>query len=350
MRVVSVLSVVALLGACGDPLAGIGKLSEADIVATDPAAAALPTANEVAREGFFGTAAATGEIPTSETVSNEIITGETSSSETAIGETSIVDVLAPDVPATDIAAPQEPSGFLRKLASRVAAANPEAVAAAQAKSEPVIIETRPTISASVEYAALPAEPEPVLESKEPKRRGFGLFGGGGAAVKKDAPRTGPDAADVPFGTALAFGQIARVCDAKGKPLGKQVAGTGRRGFSLYDSNAGIRDKRTFYITGFSDDCPRQFTAANALLGEPAFYEEIRFGPTGQFMTYAATDQAYDGLKSKVCRTAKNKPCGKNIDKLDSSTVFVSAYEFGEINRGWKEFLIHDGEVLASALK
>lgn len=321
MRVVSVLSVAVLLGACGDPLADIGRLSDADIATTDPTAAVLPTNDEIAREGFFGTQAAVGANPAA-----VALDGAASS-------------------------PAETGGFLRKLARRAAAANPEAVAAAQARAEPVIIETRPTISASVEYAALPAEPEAVAPREGPKRRGFGLFGGGGGgSAKKDAPRTGPDAADVPYGTALAFGQIARVCDAKGKSLGTQVAGTGRKGFSLYDSNAGIRDKRTFYITGFADDCPRQFTAANALLGEPTFYEEIRFGPTGQFMTLASTDKAYDGLKSKVCRVSKNKPCGKQIDKLDASTVFVSAYEFSEINSEWKEFLVHDGEVLASALK
>jgi len=317
VRLVPVLSVVVLLGACGDPLAGVGRVSEADIVDTAPAAAALASADEVEREAFFGTDAAKAGPQ----------------------------VTAASAPAT------EPVGFLRKLARRAAEANPEAVAAAQAQSEPVIIETRPTVSASVEYAALPAaEAEPPAPREQHKARGFGLFGLGGSGAKKDAPRNGPDSADVPYGTVLAFGQIARVCEAKGKSLGAEVAGSGKRGFSLYDSSVGTRDKRTFYITGFADGCPRQFTAANALLGAPTFYEEIRFGPTGQFMTLAATDTAYDGIKSKVCRVSKNKPCGAQIDKLDKSTVFVSAYEFSEENSEWKEFLVHDGEVLASALK
>lgn len=327
MRVLPVLSVVVLLGACGDPLSGVGRLGDVDVVETDPAAAVLPSSDEIAREGFFGTSAAQGEAPVS---------------------------AEPEAVVAVAAAPEavETGGFFRKLVRRAAEANPEAVAAAQADaaqsdvapSEPVVIETRPTVSASVELAALPAEPAPT--APEPRR--YGLFGSG--AAKRDAPRTGPDAQDVTYGTVLAFGQIARVCDAKGKSLGTKVEGTGRRGFSLYDSNAGIRNKRTFYITGFSDNCPRQFTAANALLGAPTFYEEIRFSPAGKHLPYSATDKAYDKVKTSTCRVGKNKPCGKQIGKLDSSTVFVSAYEFGEHNKGWKEFLVHDGEVLASAVK
>ena len=337
MRIVPVLSVVVCLGACGDPLSGIATLGDVDVAQSDPAAA-LPAADEIARDGFLGTAAAEGD--------------------TAAVDAAVAAANAQTAPA------EEPAkgGFLRGLINRAADANPEAVEAATAKAaaeqaaeaavdaapaDAVVIETRPTVSASVELAALPEESVSPREELGQRKRGIGLFGGG---RKKNAPRTGPDAQEVTYGTVLPFGQIARVCDARGKALGTKVEGTGRRGFALFDSQQGIRNKRTFYITGFEDKCPRQFTAANALLGVPSFYEDLRFGPTGKFLPYAATDKAYDTLKSKVCRAAKNKPCGKNMAKMDSSTVFVSAYEFGEHNKGWKEFLVHDGEVLASARK
>ncbi len=321
MRLVSGTVLLLCLAACSDPLAGVGRLGDVD-VADDPVAAALPDAEEVAREGFFGTPAASGEVPA----------------------------------AVAAAQPEPPRGFLRGLINRAANADPaDAIAADVAQNlsvgdgAAVVLGTEETATETpVQLAALAPEPEP--EAKP--RRGLGLFGNlsnnSNSAAPK--PRTGPDARDVAFGTVLPFGEIARVCDAEGKSLGKKIDSLGRRGFTLYDTNAGIRDKRTFYITGFGDNCPRQFTAANALFGAPSFYETIRFGPTGKHLPQAATDNAYDKVRSKVCRAGKKKPCGNQIGKLDQNTAFVSVYEFGEINSKWKEFLIHDGEVLAGAVK
>lgn len=167
---------------------------------------------------------------------------------------------------------------------------------------------------------------------------------------EDAPRIGPDARDVSFGTVLPFGEIARVCDAGGKKLGTKIAEVGRRGFILYDSNPQILSKRSFYLTGFGDRCPRQFTAANALLGAPSTYEQLRFGPAGEHLPYEATDAAYDEVKSSVCGTRRKKPCGSRISRMDRSAAFLSAYEFNEHNGRWKEFLVHDGAVLAAAVK
>jgi hypothetical protein len=321
-----------MLGACGDPLGGVGRLAEVDVTEENTAAAALPDAVEVARDGFVGTQAAEGEVPSGLDQAN-----------------------------TDVAA-KPAGGFLRGLVNRAANADPAAAIAAdvaKSQSESVVIETAPTTPASaaetaqnaeapVELAALPAEDLSPREELRSRKRGVGLFGGG--ASRKSAPRKGPDVRDVPYGTVLAFGEIARVCDARGKSLGSKVGSSGRRGFTLHDSNAGIRDKRTFYVTGFDDNCPRQFTAANALFGKPSFYELIRFSPAGKHLPYAATDKAYDKVKTRVCRTAKNKPCGSQIGKLDASAAFVSAYEFHEHNGKWKEFFVHEGVVLASAVK
>ena len=321
MRLLPVFGVVVTLAACGDPLSGVDRLADVDVAPTDAAAAALPDASEVAREGFLGTSAATG----------------TNAAATA---------------AAQPARANGGGGFLRGLIRRAADADPaNAIAADVAQSQAAqpapqgtVIETVPTTpsaagsaDAPVELAALPQEPA------KPRR---GLFGGG----NRNKARTGPDARDVPFGTVLGFGEIARVCEARGKALGKKLAGQGRRGFNLHDSAPGVRSKRTFYITGFDDNCPRQFTAANALLGTPSFYEALRFSPAGKHQPRAAIDAAYDEIKSSVCRTAKTQPCGARIEKLDAQVAFVSAYEFGEYNGQWKEFLVHDGTVVASAVK
>jgi hypothetical protein len=262
MRLIPVVGIVLSIAACGDPLAGVDRLADVDVV--ESSAAALPDADETAREGFFGTPAAQGD-------------------------SAVVDA------AVEIASQRQPAqsgGFFKTLMRRAASADPAAaiaadVAASQAAPDPD--------TASLVLAAVPVNAAPT--------------------------RSGPDARDVPFGTVLPFGEIARVCEARGQALGQQVDSNGRRGFALFDSVPGSAARRTFYVTGFSDDCPRQFTAANALFGAPSFYEQIRFGPAGENLPVAATDRAYDKVKSSVCRAAENSPCGSKIDTLDGTPRF-----------------------------
>lgn len=341
MRLLPVFAFVSVLGACGDPLAGIGRLEDLDVApAETPAAAALPQAEEIAREGFFGTAAAQGEVPV-------------------------------DLPEIE-AAPEAPGGVLRGLIRRVARVDPaEAIAADVARAQSglgaqQVAQAAPPAAPAGAVAPAPQaldEEIPVEEETPvalaalteaeaaPARRGLGaLFAGRAPAQEAQAVREGPDGRDVPYGTVLAFGEIARVCDAKGQNLGARVEGSSRRGFALYDTNPDTRERRTFYVTGFGDDCPRQFTAANALFGVPSFYEQLRFGPAGQHLPYAATDSAYDEVKRAVCRAAKDAPCGAQIDRMDAQAAFVSAYEFHEENAEWKEFFVNDGAVMAAAVK
>lgn len=277
MRLIAVLCLGLGLGACGDPLAGVERLSDVDVVKTDPVAAALPDAKEVAREGFFGTDAAKGETPEGQE--------------------------AADAPVK--------KGLFSGFLGRITRAEPTA-----------------TPQGDEKRAALPVQ-KPRTKSRAP---------------------SGPDVREVSFGTVLPFGEIARVCDARGKALGQKIDQLGKRGIALYDSAPGIMSKRTYYLTGFDDKCPRQFTAANAMFGPPSFYEQLRFGPAGSNLPYAATDKAYDAIKTKVCRTRKSKPCGSKISRLDADTAFLSAYEFNEHNGQWKELLIHDGKVVAGAVK
>ena len=87
-----------------------------------------------------------------------------------------------------------------------------------------------------------------------------------------------------------------------------------------------------------------------LIGGATFYEQLHFGPGGDNLPYGETDKAYEGVKRKVCGARKGKPCGSKIAKMEKSTFFISAYErFGNSSR-WSELLIHDGNVLAAAIK
>ncbi|MGJ8616785.1 MAG: hypothetical protein ACSHWS_08065 [Sulfitobacter sp.] len=251
-----IAGVVLLLSACGDPLAGIDRISDIELADDEMATRVAPTEEEIAREGFFGTAAATGAV----------------------------------------AAP---------------------------------IQTVP----------------------EPKKRGgvLGLFRRN-ASSNNDTSASDTDAQTTPFGTVLPYGVVARVCDAKGKSLGQKVDQPVAKGYALYDSAPGSAVARTYYITGFSDGCPRQITAANVLLGAPSSYEALHYGPAGQHLTVAATDEAYEKVKARVCGARPGKPCGSKIRRLEKTTFFISAYDsFGNSAR-WSELLVHDGEVVASAIK
>jgi len=199
----------------------------------------------------------------------------------------------------------------------------------------------------VEIASLedaPAPPAPEARSN-PKPRG-GLF-----ARRAAAPRTGPDAADVSFGEVLPFGEIARVCDAKNAPLGRKLEKAGRgKGYALYDSAPDSTSPRTFYVTGFSDGCPRQFTAALAMFGDPVMHEQLRYGRPSDKYPYSTTDMAYEKVKSALCKVPRRKPCGDKIGALEDTTVFISTYERFTDNGRWADILVHDGVVLAAALK
>lgn len=216
---------------------------------------------------------------------------------------------------------------------------PETVQVASLSSDPVAPESE---------ALQSPDPLPSAAVEPAKRRG--LFGN--AAKSRKSPRNGPDARDVEYGEILPYGEVARVCSAQNRPLGRKVdkAPARGRGYSLYDSAPNSEAQRTFYITGFSDGCPRQFTAALALLGAPTLHEQLRYGKPSSEYPYSTTDKAYEKVKSAVCGVGKRKPCGAKIGLLEKNTVFVSTYERFGNNARWADILIHDGAVLAAAIK
>lgn len=303
------VSVMLALGACGDPLAGVDRISDVELAHDDPAAQALPSEAEVAREGFFGSSAASG------------------------GDAAVI-------PAEEAQAAQEPAargGFLGLFRRAGASAQPAQGAEPAEEGQ----------DADVQVAAL--SPGAAPQQRETRGRRGGLFGLGGGS-NRETPRDGPDARDVAYGTVLPYGVVARVCEARGKPMGQKIESAPARGYALYDSASGSAVARTFYITGFADGCPRQLTAANVLLGAASLYEQLHYGPGGENLPVGATDQAYEGVKRDVCGARKGKPCGSKIDRMDRNTFFVSAYDsFGNSSR-WTELLVHDGAVIAAAVK
>lgn len=162
-------------------------------------------------------------------------------------------------------------------------------------------------------------------------------------------QSGEPAQEIGWASPVPFGKVGKVCEARGRKLGTRVerfAG----GYALYDPDPGAGGTRNFHITGFSDGCPRRVTAATVLVSSPSSYEQFRFGPAGGDLPYARTDAAYDRIKRQVCGAGKRKPCGSRIGSLDRSTFFISAYRRLGDNSRWAETLIHNGEVVGSALK
>ncbi len=314
-----IVPVCLLLTACGDPLGDVERVSDGLTPLPEEAGnAALPTDAELAREG---------------SVLTEIFAAETTADAPA----------DPVVAVSDAEAAPARGGVLGWL-RRAADAENRAEVAPEPATVPEAEET-PLELASLEVEAV--DPDPLPDLVEPEKR-RGLFGG----LRATPVRNGPDAQDVPTGTVLPFGEIARVCDAKQRDLGKLVDRAARKGqgYYLYDSAPDSAGPRTFYITGFADKCPRQFTASLAIFGSPEFHEQLRYGLPAKEYPYSTTDKAYEKVKSRICNVGRNTPCGDRITRLEKTTAFVSVYENFGANARWADMLLHDGQVLAAALK
>jgi len=288
-----ILSGLAVLTACGDPLRDLPRLSDVDVAEATPVSRALPSEAEIAREGYFGTASVSG-------------------------------------------------GLFDSLRGGVPAIQPNLRAQGGSQTPIEGAQTDDFIEENAKAAQV-ASLAPDARAQTNRRRG--LFGG----IAK-AASSGIDAQDVPFGTVLPYGTVARVCDARRQSLGKKIESASASGYKLYDSNPAASGPRTYYITGFADNCPRQLTAAHVVLGSPSFYELLHYGPTGAHLVTGETDRAYEKVKGRVCGVRKGKPCGSRMRQLERGTFFVNAYERMDDNTRWSEMLVHDGAVIAAALK
>lgn len=353
------MPLLLLLGACGDPLAGIERVSEGGVFPDEVATTALPTEAELAREesvlsGLFrkradmAAPAATDASP---------IDAEASGTADA---TDLQGGLSRDIAAQASDTPARPGrrGLLGWLRGATVAENPsvsheKGLDGTDAGADLDLATTGGTeedaLTEEARIAALAPDAvtaTPPTGRVEPRRR-RGLF-----ARAAPAKTAGMAVKDTALGTALPFGDVARVCDVRAADLGKLVEQAARkgRGYKLYDSAPESAAPRSFYVTGFSDNCARQFTAALAIFGTPEFYEQLRYGVTAGQYPYSTTDRAYEKVKARMCNVGRNQPCGVRVSRLEKTTTFVSIYErFGEKAR-WADMLLHDGALLATSVK
>lgn len=223
------------------------------------------------------------------------------------------------------------------------------------------------VAADVGVAAQDAAATPEITVSAPKQAGFfgRLFGGTSkapaeasvpeataAAVVTNAPNpapatrqgNGPDAQIVTVGTQLPFGVIATNCDVSRRQLGTKVGQ--ESGYTLYDTIPNATALRTHYITGFKDNCARQFTAATSLIGDIGTHEVVRYLPSNNRMAYSVTDNAYEQIKASFCGVAARQPCGGKLDRLARTTTFITAYRNFGANPTWANILLHKGGVVA----
>lgn len=199
---------------------------------------------------------------------------------------------------------------------------------------------------------------PAADPEAGARATRGLFatifgGGGGGATTQEAsidPQSvrGTAGEVVAPGETLPYGELVRACNLSPRDLGQETERY--RDYRIYDTAPGGSGMRTFYVTGFDDGCPRQFSAALAMFGSAEMHEQLRYGLPKEVQPYSRTDQAYEEIKGRVCRAAAGEPCGSRLDRLDRDTVFISIYERFGSNPEWANILLHDGEVAAMDLK
>lgn len=168
-------------------------------------------------------------------------------------------------------------------------------------------------------------------------------GVGGGSATLSTP--GPDTREVAPGTALPFGQMAKVCGVSTSALGTPVAT--EAGFTLYDTAATSTAQRTQYVTGFADGCARQFTAALALFGNVGTLEATSYGAG---ISHSPVVPAYEEVKRQICGVPRGQPCGRATARLARNTTFLTAYAaFGASGRH-ADMLLHDGRALAMGVE
>ncbi|GAA4225408.1 hypothetical protein GGQ68_003342 [Sagittula marina] len=237
-------------------------------------------------------------------------------------------------------------GMLKRQADAAKSRTPDVTDAAEAALD----------DTSTDAAPEPEQVVMVAPKPTPRKSGLArLFGasGGSSGGGRGGPKPGaPDYEQVPLGTRLPYGEIARVCGVSNSELGQATQSwpEGGNSYTLYDSAPGNTGAHIFYMTGFGDDCARTFTAALVMFGSPETWEQIHYGPAGASLPVSATDSAYEDVKSGFCRVKRGEPCGKRLPALEKHTVFVSVYERFEDNTRWKNILLHDGEVVAIDVK
>ncbi|MEY8095956.1 hypothetical protein AB9F29_00865 [Falsihalocynthiibacter sp. S25ZX9] len=149
-----------------------------------------------------------------------------------------------------------------------------------------------------------------------------------------------------------LGVAVKACGISKRAMGTKIEGYPAKGSKLflYDSNPSTKAPHDFYITGFSDNCPRKFTAAVAMFGDLQLHEIMRYEVKEKSVPYSDTDMAYEVIKGQKCNVGKGVACGeKKMNTLAKSTALVTLYgAFGGVGE-WAEVLLHNGKIRASTL-
>lgn len=238
----------------------------------------------------------------------------------------------------------DPLRNVDRLSDVEADATAAAIAAAEASGDAGLLEQ---LSAGELVAAEAAAAAAESATQDRPRRGLlALFGrrDTGDDVTLASSEAPANDGTVALGTALPFGEIARVCGARRGELGQEVIRA--EGFRIYDTAPSATGPRIFYVTGFKDRCARTFTAALVLESDAATHEFVRY-ESGVDAPYSAADNAYEEIKAQVCRVRRGDPCGARINQLSNGMQFLTVYDrFGGSPDAWVEILLHDGEVAA----
>ncbi len=201
----------------------------------------------------------------------------------------------------------------------------------------VVSDAKPAVDQDEDVIASLAPEEP----RQPRR---GLFGP--RRNRGSEPIVAP-------GTVLPFGEIGVACGVRGRALGKEVDRfpAKGRGYRLYDSNPSSTTPRTHYLTGFKDGCPRQFTAALAMIGSPVLHEQMRYDQYNKDLPFTDADKAYERIKRRICKVAKGQLCPEErVRALEKGMAFVTLYERFGGNASWEEVLLHEGKIAGSSLR
>jgi hypothetical protein len=265
----------------------------------------------------------------------------------------LADQAIPDgAPVLDVAQDDPPQGaFLGRLLG-VARSDEKAAAAAEDAPE------------TVEDTAPDLDQEALRDARDTAshRRQGGVLGRllGRVPKAEDAPFDSPLTGDaeamaqerIAPGTMLPYGVVGVICDMPKGAMGRKIAqypDTAPR-HVLYDSAPDTATPRSFYLTGLTDGCARQFTAALAMFGTVRMHEKLRYGLPAEVQPYSDTDKAYETLKVRICGVDRRDPCGERVSRLEADTVFLSIYEHFGDNARWSNLLLHGGVVLAQDLK
>jgi hypothetical protein len=246
-----------------------------------------------------------------------------------------------------------PFGFLSRLLSAENAAEEQVLEAAAIG--PIDPETGEPAEQPGGTDAIPGDDtmDNALRDDAEEEVGGGLLGFlrnnlGQPADGGEPSGIGPDAEVIPPGLQLAYGEIATVCGLSARDLGTRVESVA--GFTLHDTAPGSRNLRTFYLTGFSDRCARQFSGAMVIFGDPLMHETIRYSSGTRDIPYTDTDNAYEAIKGRVCGVPAGEPCGNAIDRLSRNMTFLTVYSRFGSSPQWAEILLYDDEVAAMSMK